>query len=90
MSCCISCWKTEKGGIEIYETALRCAVNADLKQEWEDHLQQTLEHEQMLEVMDRLGLDRRGTLYHTTSWGPEAVDRVARHACRAAAAGGRA
>ena len=50
--------ETEKGGIEIYETALRCAVNADLKKEWEEYLQQTREHEAVvLEVMDQLGLD---------------------------------
>src|SRR4029453_3896676 len=50
--------ETEKGGIEIYETALRCAVSADLKQEWQEYLQQTREHEQIvLEVMDKLGLD---------------------------------
>ena len=50
--------ETEKGGIEIYETALRCAVSADLKQEWEEYLQQTREHEQIVrEVMDKLGLD---------------------------------
>jgi hypothetical protein len=50
--------ETEKGGIEIYETALRCAVNADLKQEWEEYLQQTREHEQIVrEVMDKPGLD---------------------------------
>jgi rubrerythrin len=50
--------ETEKGGIEIYETALRCAVSADLKQEWQEYLQQTREHEQIVrEVMDKLGLD---------------------------------
>jgi rubrerythrin len=50
--------ETEKGGVQIYETALRCAVNADLKQEWEEYLQQTREHEQIvLEVMAKLGLD---------------------------------
>jgi ferritin-like metal-binding protein YciE len=50
--------ETEKGGVQIYETALRCAANADLKQEWEEYLRQTREHEQIiLEVMDKLGLD---------------------------------
>jgi rubrerythrin len=50
--------ETEKGGIQIYETALKCAVNADLKEEWEKYLEQTRNHEQIvLEVMGKLGLD---------------------------------
>jgi rubrerythrin len=50
--------ETEKGGIEIYETALKCVVNADLKKEWEEYLEQTRNHEQVvLEVMEKLGLD---------------------------------
>ncbi len=27
--------ETEKGGVEVYKTALRCALNEDLKEEWE-------------------------------------------------------
>ena len=50
--------ETEKGGIQIYETALKCAVNADLKEEWEKYLEQTRNHEQIvLGVMGTLGLD---------------------------------
>ena len=50
--------ETEKGGIQIYETALKCAVNTDLKEEWEKYLDQTRNHEQIvLEVMGKLGLD---------------------------------
>jgi len=30
--------ETEKGGIEVYRTALRCAVNDDLREEWEEYL----------------------------------------------------
>ena len=26
--------ETELGGIQVYQTALQCAVNADLKHEW--------------------------------------------------------
>ena len=26
--------ETEKGGVQIYATALRCAINKDLKEEW--------------------------------------------------------
>jgi hypothetical protein len=50
--------ETEKGGIQIYETALKCAVNDELKQEWQEYLEQTRAHEQiMLEVMEQMGLD---------------------------------
>ena len=30
--------ETELGGVEIYTTALRCAVNEELKEEWEKYL----------------------------------------------------
>ena len=50
--------ETEKGGIEVYTTALMCAVNADLKKEWEEYLDQTRNHERIvLELMDKLGID---------------------------------
>lgn len=50
--------ETEKGGIQIYETALRCAINEDLKSEWEEYLEQTKTHEQvLLDVFEQLGLD---------------------------------
>jgi rubrerythrin len=50
--------ETEKGGIQIYETALKCAVNDELKEEWEEYLEQTRNHEQIvLEVMEKMGLD---------------------------------
>jgi len=50
--------ETEKGGVQIYEAALKCAVNADLKKEWEEYLEQTRRHVQVvLNVMDTLGLD---------------------------------
>jgi rubrerythrin len=50
--------ETERGGIKIYETALLCALNEDLKVEWEEYLEQTRTHEQvLLEVFDELGLN---------------------------------
>jgi rubrerythrin len=50
--------ETELGGVQIYETALKCAVNADLKKEWEEYLEQTRRHVQIVhEVMEKLGLD---------------------------------
>jgi rubrerythrin len=50
--------ETEKGGIQIYETALKCVVNDELKEEWQEYLEQTRTHEQIvLEVMEQMGLD---------------------------------
>jgi rubrerythrin len=40
--------ETEKGSIQIYETALKCVVNADLKKEWEEYFEQTRNHEQVV------------------------------------------
>jgi rubrerythrin len=50
--------ETEQGGIEIYETAVRCAQNPDLKKEWEEYLEQTQNHERVLrQLFETLGLD---------------------------------
>lgn len=50
--------ETERGGIQIYETALRCVVNDELKEEWEEYLEQTRNHARIvLELMEKLGLD---------------------------------
>lgn len=50
--------ETEMGGVTIYETALTCVVNEDLKKEWTEYLEQTKRHEQvLLGVFEQLGLD---------------------------------
>lgn len=50
--------ETEQGGIKIYETAIECAVNDELKEEWQKYLEQTRHHEQvLLGVLGALGLD---------------------------------
>lgn len=50
--------ETEQGGISVYTTALRCAVNDDLKKEWQEYLEQTTNHETIVRgVFDKLGLD---------------------------------
>ena len=36
--------ETEMGGVQVYKTAIRCAVNEELKEEWEEYLQQTQKH----------------------------------------------
>ena len=38
----------EMGGTKVYETALKCVVNEDLKEEWEKYLEETEKHVQVL------------------------------------------
>ena len=50
--------ETEQGGVLVYETALRCVVNDELKEEWEKYLEQTQTHVQIVEgLFEQLGLD---------------------------------
>jgi rubrerythrin len=53
--------ETELGGVEVYRTALQCAVNEDLRQEWEEYLEQTERHVEILRgVLEKLDLDPEG------------------------------
>jgi hypothetical protein len=50
--------ETELGGVEVYTTALKCAENEDLKEEWEEYLEQTETHVTVVqEMMGKLGLN---------------------------------
>jgi len=50
--------ETEKGGVQIYTTALRCAVNEDLREEWNKYLAQTKVHVQVVsDLMKGMNLD---------------------------------
>ena len=50
--------ETEIGGAQIYETAISCAVNPDLKKEWKEYLEETRTHRKvLLNVFEQLGLD---------------------------------
>lgn len=50
--------ETEKGGVQVYSTALRCASNPDLREEWNKYLEQTKNHVQVLtDVLKSFGLD---------------------------------
>lgn len=40
--------ETELGGEQVYRTALTCAINADLKEEWEGYLEETLNHQNVV------------------------------------------
>jgi rubrerythrin len=50
--------ETEHGGVKIYEAAVRCATNDDLKKEWQKYLDETRHHvEVMTSVLGAFGLD---------------------------------
>lgn len=50
--------ETEIGGVQVYTTALRCVENEDLKEEWEEYLEQTQNHVKVVEdVLMKLDLD---------------------------------
>jgi len=50
--------ETEIGGVDVYTTALRCAENDDLKEEWDKYLEQTKNHVKIMEdTLTKLGLD---------------------------------
>jgi rubrerythrin len=38
----------EMGGVKIYQTALKCVLNEDLKEEWEKYLEETQNHVHVL------------------------------------------
>jgi rubrerythrin len=48
----------ERGGVKIYQTALKCVVNEDLKEEWEKYLEETEHHVEVLQnVCAQMQLD---------------------------------
>ena len=50
--------ETEKGGVQIYTTALRCAINQELKEEWNKYLAETQNHVQVVTgLLTALGLN---------------------------------
>lgn len=52
--------ETEIGGVQIYETAIRCAQNEDLKKEWHEYHEQTEHHVAVLErVCSAMGCDAK-------------------------------
>ena len=48
----------EKGGVLVYKTGLECAINDDLRKEWQEYLDQTENHVEVLTATcQELGLD---------------------------------
>jgi hypothetical protein len=50
--------ETELGGVRVYETALECALNEELIEEWKEYLDQTRHHVEVLtDVLKKFGLN---------------------------------
>jgi hypothetical protein len=50
--------ETELGGVEVYNVALECAQNDELREEWEEYLEQTEHHVEVIRgVCEAFGLD---------------------------------
>ena len=50
--------ETELGGVQVYENAIKCAINEDLKKEWTKYLEETRKHVEIVtHVFDSIGLD---------------------------------
>lgn len=50
--------ETEQGGVQVYTTALECVINEDLKEEWEEYLEQTERHVEIVTgILTNLELD---------------------------------
>jgi hypothetical protein len=54
----LQAYEHEKGGVLVYETALKCVVNTELKEEWTKYLDQTRNHVRVLsEVLTAFEID---------------------------------
>ncbi len=50
--------ETELGGVQVYTTALGCAVNEELKKEWQEYLDQTQNHVEIVRgIFEKTGLN---------------------------------
>lgn len=50
--------ETEIGGQSIYQAAIECAENDEVREEWQKYLAETQDHERILrETFERIGLD---------------------------------
>jgi len=50
--------ETELGGVQVYETALRCTVNEDLREEWQGYLEETENHVRIVQdIFSQLEMD---------------------------------
>ena len=50
--------EVELGGVKVYETAISCAVNEDLRKEWKEYLEETRRHVKIATgLLEALGID---------------------------------
>jgi rubrerythrin len=50
--------ETEAGGMQVYQAAIECAINEDLRKEWQEYLEETTTHHSVLmAVFESLGLN---------------------------------
>jgi hypothetical protein len=50
--------ETELGGVQVYRTAIECAVNDELREEWEKYLSETERHVEIARgLLEGMGLD---------------------------------
>ena len=50
--------ETELGGEKVYKTALTCTLNEDLRKEWGEYLEETLNHQNVVRTMcEQMGID---------------------------------
>jgi ferritin-like metal-binding protein YciE len=82
----------EQGGVKVYSTAVQCAQNPDLKEEWHEYLEQTKTHVTALESACRaLGIDAgketpgRQVVRHVGGALVEAMNMALKHGDLAAA-----
>lgn len=53
--------ETELGGEQVYRAAISCAINPDLKKEFEEYLEETLSHQNVVRTLcEELGVDPDG------------------------------
>jgi rubrerythrin len=51
-------FETELGGVQVYETALKCTVNDDLREEWQGYLDETKNHVEIVnDIFTELEMD---------------------------------
>ena len=67
--------ETERGGIAVYETAIKCAINDDLRKEWEEYLEQTRRHEQVVTTCSRRSVSIRRRRRPVARWSARSASR---------------
>ena len=70
--------ETERGGVSVYETAIKCARNDDLRSEWEEYLEQTKHHEQVVRACSSNSASTRPARRRAVLWSGTSASRWSR------------